>query len=89
MRPLFLIPIVASLAGCATPLDAPLSPRFGEAVASMQAQVIPAAISSAPPQDPGARAVAAITRLQKGEVRKPESPATSTVGAATAMAPGK
>lgn len=90
MRRQILIALAAaSLTGCAGALDAPMGTRFGEAVASMQAQAIPAPVSDLPPEDSGARAAAAISRLQKGEVRKPEAPSTSTVGVTTPSYSGK
>lgn len=87
--PVFLA--AAGLCGCAAPLDAPLSPAFGEAVATMRAQVIPVAMSDLPPETSGARGVAAIRRYEKGEVKRLETQATSEIGgnAATMGSPGK
>jgi hypothetical protein len=91
MRILILVPLCAAgLVGCAAPLDAPLSPNFGLAVASMQAQVIPVAVSDLPPESSGARGVAAVRRYEKGEVKKLETQSTSVIGAGVAMgSPGR
>jgi hypothetical protein len=76
-----VLPIVLSaaglLAGCATPLDAPRVPGFGEAVAAMQAQARPGPVNPAPPVSSGAAAAAAVVRLQTDHVKKPQPPATS------------
>jgi hypothetical protein len=82
MRNLIVISVcAAALCGCAQSLDAPMSPTFGRAVASMDAQIIPAPISEEQPPSSGARAAAAIGRYEKGEVYKPETQATSSAGA--------
>ena len=63
--------IVASplvLCACETRLDAPLSTSFGQAVASMDSQIVPAAISNAPPEGSGAAGAAAIRRYETGKV---------------------
>ncbi|RAK60808.1 hypothetical protein DJ021_13815 [Phenylobacterium hankyongense] len=90
LLPVFLA--AAGLCGCAAPLDAPLSPAFGQAVATMQAQVIPVAVSDLPPESSAARSVAAIGRYEKGEVKRLETQATSVIGGyatTTTGSPGK
>jgi hypothetical protein len=80
MRTLILASLCAALGGCIDSIDAPLSPTFGQAVASMDSQIIPAAVSSEPPPANGARAASAIGRLEKGEVYKPQTQNTSSIG---------
>jgi hypothetical protein len=88
MRILILVPLCAAgLVGCAAPVDAPLSPTFGQAVASMQVQVIPVAVSDLAPESSGARAVAAVRRYEKGEVKRLETQSTSAMGAGAAISP--
>jgi hypothetical protein len=78
MRTLILISVASALlGGCADNVDAPLSPTFGKAVASMDAQIIPAPVSEEPPSSSGARAAAAVGRYDRGEVYKPETQSTS------------
>lgn len=79
MRPLILASLCAGLCGCVQSIDAPLSPTFGQALASMDSQIIPAAVSSLPPPANGARAATAIGRLEKGQVYKPETQNTSSI----------
>jgi hypothetical protein len=82
MRTLILMSVCAvALCGCAESLDAPLSPIFGKAVASMDAQIIPTPISDQAPSSSGAVGVAAIARYEKGQVYKPASQSTSSVSA--------
>jgi len=75
---------VSLLGGCAQsldkPLDTPLSENFGKAVASMDAQIIPAEVSDLPPADTGARGAAAVARYEKDQVKQPVIASTSTVG---------
>jgi len=90
MRTLILISAcAAALGGCAQSIDAPLSSTFGQAVATMDSQIIPAPISDLPPSSSGAVAVAAIGRYEDGEVIKPESQSTSTLSGAGAGHSGK
>ncbi|CAN7415436.1 hypothetical protein LJR219_002648 [Phenylobacterium sp. LjRoot219] len=80
MRTLILTSVCAvGLCGCVQSIDAPLSPTFGQAVASMDTQIIPVRPSDQPPSANGARAASAIARLEKGEVYKPETANTSNV----------
>ncbi|WP_309089130.1 hypothetical protein [Phenylobacterium sp.] len=80
VQPIILAAIIAlPLAACSTPIDAPLSPTFGQAVASMQSQIIPAEVSDLPPESSGRRGVEAIRRFERGEVRKVETQSTSTL----------
>lgn len=79
MRFAFVFAGCAVLAACATPVDAPLSPTFGQAVASMQSQIISTEVSELPPESSGMRAAAAVTRYHKGEVRKLEAQSTSAL----------
>jgi uncharacterized lipoprotein YajG len=69
----------ALLAGCATPLDTPLSPQLGQAVASMNAQIIPAAVSDEPPESSAARSAAAVRRYEQGKVKEPATTRTSGI----------
>ncbi|HEV2530975.1 hypothetical protein [Phenylobacterium sp.] len=87
IRPLTLALGASLLAGCAERLDAPLSPTFGQAVASMDAQIVPATPGDAPPEGSAARGVAAIRRYEKGQPRPLEPASTSTQGGAYASAP--
>lgn len=81
MRTLILISVCAvGLCGCAQNLDAPLSPTFGTAVASMDTQIIPTPISDVPPSSSGVVGAAAIGRYEKGQVYKPQTQNTSSVG---------
>jgi hypothetical protein len=68
------------LSGCAESLDAPLSTTFGQAVATMDTQIIPTHVSDQPPASSGEVGAAAVGRYQKGQVYRPETQATSTVG---------
>lgn len=79
MRTLMLLAAGLLGAGCTTPLDAPLSPTFGQAVASMQSQIIPAEVSLEPPPSSGRRAADAIGRLERGEVKQPDVQSTSDI----------
>lgn len=82
MRTLILMAVCAAgLSGCATQqnLDAPMSPEFGRAVASMETQIIPVRVSDQPPASSGAVGTAAVNRYLKGEVYKPETQSTSNV----------
>ena len=80
MRTFILISASAvALSGCAQSIDAPLSTNFGQAVATMDSQIIPAQISDQPPSSSGAVAAAAVGRYEKGEVKKPETQNTSNV----------
>ncbi len=87
MRTLILAIVAAtaavSLCGCVDSVDAPLSPTFGKAVATMDTQIIPTQVSDQPPASSGAVGAAAVGRYQKGEVYKPEIETTSAVGANT------
>lgn len=74
-----LVAGLAPLAACSTPLDQPISPALGAAVASMNAQIIPAAVSNEPPPGSGAQAVAAVTRYETGKVKQPPAPGTSQI----------
>ena len=88
IRSLTLIVAGAGLvAGCAERLDAPLSPAFGRAVASLDAQIVPAAPTEAPPEGSAARGVAAIRRYEKGQPRPLEHAGTSAQGGAYESAP--
>lgn len=81
MRTFILISVCAAgLCGCAQSIDAPLSTTFGQAVASMDAQIIPAPISDLPPSSSGSVAAAAVGRYEKGEVYKPQTANTSSIG---------
>ncbi|RAK52535.1 hypothetical protein [Phenylobacterium deserti] len=79
IRPLAILPLLA-LGACTTPLDAPLSPTLGQAVASMDAQIIPPTETDLPPESSGARGVAAVDRYQRGRVKQPPVTGTSEVG---------
>lgn len=90
MRTLILAAVCAAgLCGCVQSIDAPLSPTFGQALASMDTQIIPVRPSAEPPSANGARAASAIGRLEKGEVYKPETPNTATIGGAGMSYSGK
>ncbi|WP_374471717.1 hypothetical protein [Phenylobacterium sp.] len=78
------------LGACSTPLDAPLSPSFGVAAATLQSQAIPPAPDPGPRASSAARGVAAIRRYEAGEVKEAETQAASQLGASslsTAIAP--
>jgi hypothetical protein len=79
MKPLLIIALCSGIGACATPTDAPLSPTFGEALASMDRQIIPVAVSDLPPEDSGARATLAIQRGDKGEPKQPTLQGTSNM----------
>jgi hypothetical protein len=79
MRLVLVLAACCVASACSTPVDAPLSPTFGQAVASMQSQIIPVEVSELPPEGSGARGAAAIARYQKGEVRKLETQTTSAL----------
>jgi hypothetical protein len=77
--------------GCNTPLQEPLSPRFGAAVASLDVQIAPPDPSTAPPAGSGAVGAAAIARYQSGRVIQPNSADTSQIArgiGAPAAGPG-
>lgn len=77
MRPLLILSMCLIPGGCATPLDAPMSPNFGQAVASMNVQIVPHQVSDLPPDSSARRSALAIERYEKGEVKKLETQATS------------
>ena len=79
-----LAAVTLALGGCAERIDAPLSPTFGLAVASLDSQIAhPGPVDPRPPVSSGARGVAAIRRLEAGKVIVPATP-TSDVSVATA-----
>lgn len=83
MRTLILASVCAAgLCGCAQNLDAPHSPVFGKAVATMDTQIIPAPISDLPPQSSGVVAAAAVGRYEKGQVYAPITQSTSSLASA-------
>lgn len=87
MRNLILIAISAAcLSGCAGSLDVPMSPEFGRAVASMDAQIIQRPVSDQPPVGSGAVGVAAIGRYETGKVYTPETQNTSNLEVSGASA---
>ena len=65
---IYVIAAPLLLAGCERPLDAPLSTSFGQAVASMNVQIVPGPVSTAPPEGSGATGAAAIGRYETGKV---------------------
>lgn len=69
----------AALSACHTPLDEPMNTNFGRAVASLDAQIIPAAPDPRPPESSAAAGVGAIRRLEHDQVKEPPSPYTSAV----------
>lgn len=71
-----LLPIAAAglgalAAGCSTPIDEPLSPAFGRAVASMDRQIIDPTPATGLPETSGERAATAVRNLHRGEVKEP------------------
>jgi len=86
MTRLLILPVLFGLAACTTPLDAPLSPTLGQAVASMDVQIIPAPADDRPPESSGARGVAAIKRYETGRVKQPRGAGTSEIGMVQASA---
>jgi hypothetical protein len=81
MRTLLLMSVCAAgLGGCADNVDAPLSPTFGQAVASMDTQIIPAPISDQPPASAGEVGAAAVGRYYHGQIKAPETQSTSSGG---------
>jgi hypothetical protein len=68
------------LCGCVQSVDAPMSPTFGQAVATMDTQIIPTHVSDQPPASSGEVGAAAIGRYQKDQVYKPETQSTADVG---------
>jgi hypothetical protein len=80
MRTLILASLLAAgLSGCVQSIDAPMSPTFGQAVATMDTQIIPTAVSDQPPSTSGAVAAAALGRYEKGQVYPPETQSTSNL----------
>lgn len=80
MRILILSASAVALTACSSAaLDAPQSPTFGLAVASMQSQILATEVSDLPPESSGHRAAAAIARYEKGEVRKLDAQTTSNL----------
>lgn len=88
MKTLIILAGGLACAACSTPLDAPLSPTFGQAVASMQSQIIPAPVSLEAPEGSGAVGAAAIARMERGERRKLETQGTSDLQAGAASSAG-
>lgn len=68
-----------ALGACSTRLDAPLSPTLGQAVASMNAQIVPAAFSEEPPEGSAATGVGAVTRYETDKVKALPSTGTSQI----------
>lgn len=79
MKPLLILAACAGLAACATPTDGPESATFGQAVASMDVQIVHRPVSSLPPEDSGARGTLAAQRLEKDKVKEPSAPETSDI----------
>jgi hypothetical protein len=80
MRPLAIIILCAGICACNTPIDAPMSPTFGEAKASMNEHVIAQGPpSELPPTSSGVRAAAAIERYLRGDPKAPQAQSTSDV----------
>jgi hypothetical protein len=83
MSPLMKLAALAALCAgagaCQTPVDAPPSPTFGQAVASLQSQIIPADLGAEPPESSAARGVAAIKRYEAGKVTGLQNASTSNV----------
>jgi hypothetical protein len=77
MRYPLILAAALGAAACQTPLDAPLSPTLGLAVATMQHQIVPTPVTDAPPEGSAARSAAAIDRYVRGEVTPLEQPNTS------------
>jgi hypothetical protein len=75
----FAAVLLAGLTGCAERADAPLSPTFGMAVASLQAQIVPPAAVPGPAQSSAARGIVAVTRYERGQPRALETAPTSNV----------
>jgi hypothetical protein len=87
MRLPLLFCLCAALGACSsTPLDAPLSATFGQAVASMRTQIIPSPETEELPQGSAARSAAAIARYQSGEVKPLEAHSTSELKISVAPA---
>jgi hypothetical protein len=69
-----------SLSACSTPIDAPMSTTFGEAVATLDKQIIPPPVpNDAPPESSATRGVLAVHRYERGEPRRPDTYSTSAV----------
>jgi len=79
MRSLLIVALCTGVGACETPTDAPMSPIFGQAVASMDRQIIPVAVSDLPPEDSGARAALGIARADRGEPKQPNVQGTSSM----------
>jgi hypothetical protein len=85
MRILILASVCAAgLCGCAQSVDGPLSPIFGKAVASMDTQIIPVAVSEEQPSSSGVIGVAAVGRYEKDQKKEVETQNTSKIGGASA-----
>ena len=83
IRPRSLLALggMALLAGCAEHIDAPLSPTFGVAVATLDSQIVnPGPVDLRPPTSSAARGVLAIRRYEAGKVIAPAA-ATSEISA--------
>lgn len=70
----------AGLGGCAGSIDGPISPVFGEALASVEAQAVEVAVSDLPPETSGQAAAAAVKRYNEGKTKPVQTYATSTIG---------
>ena len=79
MRALAVILAAAGLAACASPADAPLSSTFGQAVASMDSQIIDPTPAEGLPETSGARAVMGIRKYQEDRVTQPVSTYTERI----------
>jgi hypothetical protein len=79
-RALAMLVAAVALAGCAERLDAPLSPAFGKAVASLDAQIVPPDPSDGPADSSASRGVAAVRRYEKGQPKPLEAAATTPQG---------
>ena len=90
MRTLILLSACAiGLCGCAQSLDAPMSPVFGKAVATMDTQIIPTPVSDEAPTGSGVHGTNALGRYDADKVYKPETQATSALLGATVGYSGK
>jgi hypothetical protein len=74
--------VALGLAGCASRVDAPLSPAFGSALAAMNVQIIDPTPASGPPSTSAAKAANAIERYERDRVKDPGGAYAQTSGGA-------
>lgn len=79
MKRLLILALCGGLSACNTATDAAMSDTFGQAVASMNSQIIPVAVSDQAPESSGARGAIGVHRSDNADPKPLEAEGTSDV----------